>query len=419
MSEAVLSVGFAGPHVSIQDAGRPGFMRFGVPASGPMDRASFAAANVALGNPPGQPAIEISMGGLALECLSGTVTFAVAGGGFVVEHGGRRAGSWSVATLRAGERLAIRPGHWGNWTYLAFAGRLDARGWLGSLSTHVISGLGGGRLVAGQTLTVAGAELRAEREGAIVCPVTARPRQEVRVVLGPQDRFFARETVAAFLAGPYRLTDAYDRMGVRLQGPALPPGASLDMPSEPIVRGSVQVAGDGVATVLRALGEVLRDQVDTAQLRALAYIAGQSLATVHRLGPCETLADVEEEANKVLLKLDWGWLRIESRAEYVQFTHGCPPLRGWFGAEGMAWSGALFEGVFAEWLRGLGAGEQLDLRQVGDAVGADRLDIEERASQILRVVMIAEDRVFVFLEGQDEADDVRHGLPGRRSLERR
>jgi hypothetical protein len=127
----------------------------------------------------------------------------------------------------------------------------------------------------------------------------------------------------------------------------------------------------GVATVLRALGEVLRDQVDTAQLRALAYIAGQSLATVHRLGPCETLADVEEEANKVLLKLDWGWLRIESRAEYVQFTHGCPPLRGWFGAEGMAWSGALFEGVFAEWLRGLGAGEQLDLRQVGDAVGAD------------------------------------------------
>jgi allophanate hydrolase len=88
MSETVLSVSFAGPHVSIQDAGRRGFMRFGVPASGPMDRASFAAANVALGNPAGHPAIEISLGGLMLQCVSGAVTFAVAGGGFVVEQDG-------------------------------------------------------------------------------------------------------------------------------------------------------------------------------------------------------------------------------------------------------------------------------------------------------------------------------------------
>lgn len=48
------------------------------------------------------------------------------------------------------------------------------------------------------------------------------------------------------------LTDAYDRMGVRLSGPPLPPNAPLDMPSDPVVRGSVQVAGDGVATVLLA-----------------------------------------------------------------------------------------------------------------------------------------------------------------------
>ena len=252
MSEAVLSVGFAGPHVSIQDAGRPGFMRFGVPASGPMDRAAFAAANVALGNPAGQPAIEISMGGLVLDCVSGAVGFAVAGGGFVVEHAGRKAGSWTIATLRAGERLAIRPGHWGSWTYLAFAGRLDAHGWLGSASTHASSGLGGGRLVSGQTLAVAGAAPREDREGAVPCPVSARPRAELRAVPGPQDRFFSDETIAAFFAGPFRLSDAYDRMGVRLQGPAIAPRASLDMPSEPIMRGSVQVAGDGVATVLLA-----------------------------------------------------------------------------------------------------------------------------------------------------------------------
>lgn len=252
MSEAVFTVKFAGPHVAIQDSGRPGFMRFGVPESGPMDRLSYLAANAALGNSENQPAIEISMGGLMLDCVSGVVTFAVAGGGFIVEHAGEKAGSWVVKTLRAGERLVIRPGHWGSWTYLAFAGRLVAKQWLDSASTHALSGFGGGRLTQGQQLTITDARVEAERIGTIPCPITARPRPQINVMLGPQDRFFSPETIEAFLAAPYQLTDAYDRMGVRLQGPQLSLTAPLDMPSEPIARGSVQVAGDGIPTILLA-----------------------------------------------------------------------------------------------------------------------------------------------------------------------
>lgn len=252
MTEAAFAVRFAGPLVSIQDSGRHGYMRFGVSASGPMDRVSFAAANAALGNPLGRPCIEVSMGGLVLECLSGPITIAVAGGGFAVECGDRKVGSWTVASVRPGERITIRPGHWGSWAYLAFAGRLTAPEWLGSASTHLLSGLGGGSLTTGQLVAIADFGLREDREGAIACPVTARPRSEIGVVLGPQDRFFSPETVMEFLKGPFRLSDAYDRMGVRLQGPPLVPCATLDMPSEATVRGSVQVAGDGVATVLLA-----------------------------------------------------------------------------------------------------------------------------------------------------------------------
>ena len=250
MSEAVLAVSFAGPHVSVQDGGRPGLMRYGVPRSGPMDRRSFAAANLALGNPAGAPGIEVSMGGLMLQCLSGAVGFAVAGGGFIVEHAGDRRGSWSVATLRAGEALTIRPGPWGSWCYLAFAGRLQVPQWLGSASTHAISGLGGGRLTHGTQLVIADAARRAECR--IPCPVTARPRHELRVTPGPQQRFFSAGTISDFVSGAWRMTDAWDRMGVRLAGPLIAPQAALDMPSGPVVRGSVQVAGDGVATVLLA-----------------------------------------------------------------------------------------------------------------------------------------------------------------------
>lgn len=252
MAEAKLKVVFAGPHVSIQDGGRKGQMRFGVPASGPMDRNSFAIANAALGNPLGAAGIEVSMLGMTLECTEGSVTFAICGGEFRVQLGAQAIGSWAVATLKEGERLAIGMGPWGTWCYLAFAGTLQATSWLGSVATHSLSGFGGGKLAAGQELMILDAEIRSHREGPIPAPDWTRPEAEPHVVLGPQTRFFAPETVEAFLAGTFALTDSYDRMGVRLKGPPLPPVGALSIPSEPIVRGSIQVSGDGVASALLA-----------------------------------------------------------------------------------------------------------------------------------------------------------------------
>ncbi|MDB5665152.1 biotin-dependent carboxyltransferase family protein [Cypionkella sp.] len=250
MTDATLSVSFTGPHVTIQDAGRPGLMRYGVPASGPMDRSSFRLANVALGNPADHPGIEISLGGLTLQCLSGAVTLALAGGGFIAETPNRTLGAWNIITLKAGEALTIRPGPWGSWIYLAFAGNLQAKQWLGSRATHGSSGFGGGKLSTGQSLTITNAQTRPNLEGPIPCPVWARPRHLLRCTLGPQDRFFNAETLITFTTARFEMTDAFDRMGLRLRGPALVPVEALSIPSEPILRGSVQVSGDGTATVL-------------------------------------------------------------------------------------------------------------------------------------------------------------------------
>jgi allophanate hydrolase len=88
--------------------------------------------------------------------------------------------------------------------------------------------------------------------GPLALPVPARPRREIRVVLGPQDHFFPPESIATFLSEPYALTASYDRMGARLKGPRLEVLRPLDMPSEAVVRGAIQVAGDGQPTVLLA-----------------------------------------------------------------------------------------------------------------------------------------------------------------------
>ncbi|MEF3046495.1 5-oxoprolinase subunit C family protein [Pseudotabrizicola sp. L79] len=251
MAEARLSVAFAGPHVTVQDQGRPGQMRFGVPCSGPMDRASAAIAQAALGTPATAPLIEVSMGGLTLRCDAGPISLAIAGAGFIVEAR-EKLGSWVVLTLHAGDRLVIRPGPWGRWTYVAFAGDLQVPHWLNSAATHAISGFGGGRISTGQSLTLTAPRVVTHMPRPIPCPVWARPRGRAPVVIGPQDRHFTDQALADFVSGPFRMTNAFDRMGLRLAGPRLALKGALSIPSEPILRGSVQVSGDGVATVLMA-----------------------------------------------------------------------------------------------------------------------------------------------------------------------
>lgn len=251
MSDATFSVSFAGPLVTVQDAGRTGHMRYGVSASGPMDRLAFDAAHAALGNLPGQTAIEISLGGLVLTCTSGAVSLAVTGGDFGIEHRGQTHGSWTVLTAEKGDRITIRGGKAGSWAYLAFAGSVRCVEWLGSAATHAASGFGGGALQAGQTIRVGTALVREDRSGAVPRPdfMTDGP---VRVVTGPQDQHFGGGVLTTFLTKRFAVTDAYDRMGMRLRGPSLPLAGALSIPSEPIVRGSVQVSGDGVPTVLLA-----------------------------------------------------------------------------------------------------------------------------------------------------------------------
>lgn len=277
-----------GPHVTWQDAGRPGLLRFGVPASGPMDRGAFALARAAVRTTG--PVLEISPGGLALECLTGAVSLALAGGGFVVERQGRawRGGSWCRLTLQAGDRLVVRPGFWGNWTYLAFAAPVEVAGWLGSQATHGPSGLGGGRPEADLTLP----EAALWPEGPLPCPVWARPLGQVRATRGPQDRFFAPEVLATFFAARFSPSPAFDRMGLRLQGPVLPPEGALAIPSEPILRGSVQVNGAGVASVLMA------DHQTTGGYPKIATVVDADLDGLAQLRPGQALrfAEVSPEA---------------------------------------------------------------------------------------------------------------------------
>ena len=251
MSDVEFSISFAGPLVTFQDIGRPGNMRYGVSASGPMDIVSFEAANAVLGNETKQTAIEISLGGLILQCHEGSITLAITGGDFLIEYQGQKISSWTVLTIQKGERLSIRAGKSGSWAYLAFSGKLNVKDWLKSNSTHSTSGFGGGVLKTGQKFTLTDASNQANRIGPILKP-SFNTNDLIHAVLGPQDQHFMNTAIEIFSDSIFKVSDNYDRMGMQLTGPKLELKSALSIPSEPVVKGSIQVSGDGIPTILLA-----------------------------------------------------------------------------------------------------------------------------------------------------------------------
>ena len=251
MTDVEFSISFAGPLVTFQDIGRPGNMRYGVSASGPMDIVSFEAANAVLGNETKQTAIEISLGGLILQCYEGSITLAITGGDFLIEYQGQKISSWTVLTIQKGERLSIRAGKSGSWAYLAFSGKLNVKDWLKSNSTHSTSGFGGGVLKTGQKFTLTDASNQANRIGPILKP-SFNTNDLIHAVLGPQDQYFINTAIEIFSDSIFKVSDNYDRMGMQLTGPKLELKSALSIPSEPVVKGSIQVSGDGIPTILLA-----------------------------------------------------------------------------------------------------------------------------------------------------------------------
>ncbi len=246
-SEAIVRVLSAGPGATLQDAGRHGYLRFGVTAAGPMDQLAYATANLAVGNPAGSTALEISVGGIEVTAESAPLHVAAAGGAFTLSLDGRPLPSAVVLKLDEGAVLKIRAGHSGSWCYLAVAGRFVAPKVLGSHATHTRTGFGGvgGRaIVADDCLGIEPSTSSAPLPGAIVAPWLDRRLNTVRVVLGPQHDYFADDQISAFLAGPWSVSAKGDRMACFLEGPRLMHARGYNIVSDGIAMGAIQVPGD-------------------------------------------------------------------------------------------------------------------------------------------------------------------------------
>ena len=245
-----------GVHTTVQDHGRTGFQDVGVPVSGPLDRLSLRLANALVGNPRDTPAFELLVQGPTLRVLAGSVRVALVGSSAFIDvrsDPARRIPAGETVTLARDQ--VFRVGALGNsvCAYLAVEGGVDVPRVLGSASTYVrgaIGGFEGRRLRQHDVVPIARDEAGAGGERALAQPLDLALEQPIRVILGPQADYFTDDAVRTFLSSDYSVSPQADRMGYRLEGPALAHAKGYNIVSDGIVSGSIQVPGSGRPIVL-------------------------------------------------------------------------------------------------------------------------------------------------------------------------
>jgi KipI family sensor histidine kinase inhibitor len=240
-----------GPLGTVQDLGRPGWASLGVGTSGAADQASAALANRLVGNAPEAAVVELSFG--AALAFRQTARVAVTGALCDVSRDGRGEGMNAPFEVRAGQTLVVGPAAVGLRTYVAVRGGLAVEPTLGSRSTDVLSGLGPAPLAEGAVLPI-GDAYSGPPPAVEVAPVPAPSSDElvVRVVPGPRDDWFTSDALTTLFTESYTVTADSNRVGVRLDGPALTRARDGELPSEGMVTGSVQVPSGGKPIVFLA-----------------------------------------------------------------------------------------------------------------------------------------------------------------------
>jgi biotin-dependent carboxylase-like uncharacterized protein len=297
----VIEVQDPGLFTTVQDLGREGFGPLGVSPSGAADAISLRLGNRLVGNAEGAAGLEMTL-------LGGTFLFpegallALSGSDFGATLDGKPVELWNSFEAKAGQALRLGPTRSGARCYLCVRGGIETKLFLGSASTHVLSGLGGheGRaLRKGDALNVGAASGPARiRRLSALAKHEMQPRKALRITPGPQKEWFSESAQRVFHESRYRVAEESNRMGIRLEGTVIPAPSGGEMVSEGVALGAIQVPEGGMPIILFV------EQQTTGGYPKIANVISADFHSLGQLRPRDEIRfeRVEWETARALLR---------------------------------------------------------------------------------------------------------------------
>ncbi|WP_409301008.1 biotin-dependent carboxyltransferase family protein [Peribacillus sp. SCS-155] len=288
---------------SFQDLGRYGYQKYGVIASGAMDQVAHRISNILVGNDDGEATIEITLSGPAIEFASDAL-ISICGADLSPEINGDPAKLWRPIFLESGSVLKFGKCKNGCRAYLAIAGGYSIPREMGSSSTYLRAGIGGwngralkmGDEISLRTPGTLSSRIAKQlpkksntsfREAEWTVAGNALPMYEtnpvVRITKGAQYGLFDSYSIDDFLHAPFKITSQSDRMGYRLEGSKLMLKSPVEMISEAVRFGTIQVPSEGHPIIL------LADRQTTGGYPKIAEIATVDIPLVAQSKPGESL----------------------------------------------------------------------------------------------------------------------------------
>jgi biotin-dependent carboxylase-like uncharacterized protein len=274
----------AGLLSTIQDCGRFGYQRFGMPVSGAMDIFSLQTANKLVGNPTGAAVIEATLIGPEIS-FSQEMTISVCGAGMSPVINGQAVPMYKSISVNRGDLLSFTPLSYGCRAYIAFAGGIDVPLVMGSRSTYIrakIGGVQGRALIAGDSINIFPSEKREPlsykiEESDIPDYKSDRP---IRIISGPEVKRLGFQGIQSFLTSEFKISEQSDRMGLRLTGPEVKmKNGGHDIISAGISLGTIQLPGNGHPIILMA------DRLTTGGYARIANVVKEDLTRIAQFRP--------------------------------------------------------------------------------------------------------------------------------------
>ncbi|WP_144460637.1 biotin-dependent carboxyltransferase family protein [Siminovitchia fortis] len=302
---------------TIQDLGRTGYQKYGIIVSGAMDKLAHRLANLLVGNPENEAALEMTLMGPKIQFETDAL-ISICGGDLQPSISGNPVPMWRPVFVKKGAKLDFRYAKKGCRAYLAAAGGFDIPTVMGSKSTYLRARLGGyhGRaLKAGDRVPfglpsevsekintgLAGSRYFTPSSWSVaddVYPAMEEP-MAIRTIKGPQFDWFDEKSQIDFYQKEYEVTAQSDRMGYRLEGRPLNLKQQRDMISDAINFGTIQVPPDGKPIILMA------DRQSVGGYPKIGQIASVDLPVVAQAKPGERISFTEitsEEAQVLYIE---------------------------------------------------------------------------------------------------------------------